>query len=187
MADRHPIVGRRLELFGSSAEGFREVIRTYAKGSGEAATFVNQPFLKDLQQFIITDLGSHMLDVVRLLFGEATSLYCQTQRIHKDIKGEDVATIVLKSGDATDVLCQMAYAGNYLERERFSETFIRPSLQITGLTQSVFAGKLMILLAYSIVVKVRYNLDVHALPLGGVNCHQFDKGRCSYRFLWRIN
>jgi len=138
-----------LELFGSSAEGFREVIRTYAKGSGEAATFVNQPFLKDLQQFIITDLGSHMLDVVRLLFGEATSLYCQTQRIHKDIKGEDVATIVLKSGDATDVLCQMAYAGNYLERERFPETFIRPSLQITGLTQSVFAGKLIIPLANS--------------------------------------
>jgi predicted dehydrogenase len=86
--------------------------------------FDNQPFLKNLEQFIITDLGSHTLDAVRFLFGEATSLYCQTQRIHPDIKGEDVATIMLKIGDATSVLCQIAYAGNYLERERFPETLI---------------------------------------------------------------
>jgi predicted dehydrogenase len=86
--------------------------------------FVNQPFLKNLEQFIITDLGSHILDVARFLFGEATNLYCQAQRIHPDIKGEDVATIMLKMGDATSVVCQMAYAGNYLERERFPETLI---------------------------------------------------------------
>ena len=86
--------------------------------------FVNQPFLKDLEQFIITDLGSHVLDSARLLFGEASSLYCQTQRIHPDIKGEDVATIMLKMGESTSVLCKMAYAGNYLERERFPETLI---------------------------------------------------------------
>src|SRR5215212_9612702 len=77
--------------------------------------FANQPFLKDLEQFIITDLGSHTLDAARMLFGEAQSIYCQTQRIHKDIKGEDVATIMLRMGGATDVICQMAYAGNYLE------------------------------------------------------------------------
>jgi predicted dehydrogenase len=86
--------------------------------------FDNQPFLKNLEQFIITDLGSHTLDAARLLFGEASSLYCQTQRIHPDIQGEDVATIMLRMGDATSVLCQLAYAGNYLERERFPETLI---------------------------------------------------------------
>jgi D-apiose dehydrogenase len=86
--------------------------------------FGNQPFLRELEQFIITDLGSHMLDVARFLFGEPSSLYCQTQRIHADIKGEDVATIMLRMGDSTDVLCQMAYSGNYLERECFPETLI---------------------------------------------------------------
>ncbi|HEU5101566.1 MAG TPA: Gfo/Idh/MocA family oxidoreductase [Roseiflexaceae bacterium] len=86
--------------------------------------FDNQPFLRGLEQFIITDMGSHILDVARFLFGEASSLYCRTQRVHKDIKGEDVATIMLRMGDSTDVLCQMAYAGNYLERERFPETLI---------------------------------------------------------------
>jgi predicted dehydrogenase len=86
--------------------------------------FINQPFLKDLDQFILTDLGSHILDIARFLFGEAESLYCQIDRIHADIKGEDVATVMMKMEGQTTVLCQMAYAGNALEHDRFPETFI---------------------------------------------------------------
>ena len=48
--------------------------------------FQNQPFLRDLEQFILMDLGSHILDVARFLFGEAETLYCQTRRVHPDIK-----------------------------------------------------------------------------------------------------
>ena len=33
--------------------------------------FDNQPFLRDLEQFILTDMGTHILDVARFLFGEA--------------------------------------------------------------------------------------------------------------------
>lgn len=86
--------------------------------------FQNQPFLAELEQFILTDLGSHILDVARFLFGEADSLYCQTRRIHPDIRGEDVATVMMKMGSGTTVLCQMAYAGNYLEHDRFPETYL---------------------------------------------------------------
>jgi predicted dehydrogenase len=85
--------------------------------------FKNQPFLKDLEQFILSDLGSHTLDAARFLFGEADTLYCQTNRVHKDIKGEDVATVMMRMGGATTVLVQMAYAENHLERDRFPETF----------------------------------------------------------------
>ena len=84
--------------------------------------FRNQPFLRDLSQFIITDLGSHILDVARFLFGEAETLCCQMDRIHKDIKGEDVATIMMRMGRRTTVVCNMAYAENFLERDRFPET-----------------------------------------------------------------
>lgn len=80
--------------------------------------FINQPFFKDLEQFILTDMGSHILDVARFLFGEAQSLYCQTQRVHPDIKGEDVATVMMKMQEVT-VLCEMGYAENYLEKEAF--------------------------------------------------------------------
>ena len=87
--------------------------------------FKNQPFLKELPQFILTDLGTHILDVARFLFGEASSLYCHTRRVHPDIKGEDVATVMMKMGAPhTTVLCQMAYAENFLEREVFPQTLI---------------------------------------------------------------
>ncbi|MGH9846230.1 MAG: Gfo/Idh/MocA family protein [Blastocatellia bacterium] len=86
--------------------------------------FKNQPFLAELEQFILTDLGSHLLDAARFLFGEAESLYCQIHRAHPRIKGEDLATVMMKMGGQTTVLCEMAYAENYLERERFPETFI---------------------------------------------------------------
>jgi D-apiose dehydrogenase len=86
--------------------------------------FKNQPFLKELEQFILTDLGSHVLDTARFLFGEATTLYCQTRRVHADIKGEDIATIVMKMGARMLVTVNMAYAENYLEREVFPQTLI---------------------------------------------------------------
>ncbi|HTE18764.1 MAG TPA: Gfo/Idh/MocA family oxidoreductase [Armatimonadota bacterium] len=86
--------------------------------------FINQPFFKDLEQFILADLGSHILDVARFLFGEAETLYCQAQRVHPGIRGEDVATVMLRMASGATVLCEMAYAENYLERDRFPETFI---------------------------------------------------------------
>jgi D-apiose dehydrogenase len=87
--------------------------------------FKNQPALAELEQFILTDLGSHILDLARFFFGEAESLYCQTQRIHADIRGEDVATVVLRMNKGqTTVLCEMAYAENALERECFPESLV---------------------------------------------------------------
>jgi D-apiose dehydrogenase len=85
--------------------------------------FKNQPFLRELKQFIIADLGSHTLDTARFLFGEATELYCHIARIHTDIKGEDAATIMMRMGRGTTVTCNMAYAENFLERDRFPETY----------------------------------------------------------------
>lgn len=85
--------------------------------------FANQPFLKELDQFIITDMGSHVLDVARFLFGETRRLYCATHRVHGDIKGEDVATILLETG-AMHIICNMAYAENYVERDCFPQTLM---------------------------------------------------------------
>jgi predicted dehydrogenase len=86
--------------------------------------FRNQPFLKDLSQFILTDLGTHILDVCRFFFGEAGSVYCATARVHTDIAGEDVATVVLGMKSGVTVVASMAYAENYLEDECFPQTRI---------------------------------------------------------------
>ena len=86
--------------------------------------FENQPFLAELEQFILTDMGSHSLDVVRFLFGEVKSLNCRTQRIHKRIKGEDAATVLMEMRNGMTVTVNLAYAGNALEREAFPETLM---------------------------------------------------------------
>lgn len=84
--------------------------------------FRNQPFLRELEQFILMDLGTHILDVARFLFGEADSLYCQVRKVHSDVRGEDVATVMLRMGGKTTVLVELAYAENPLERECFPQT-----------------------------------------------------------------
>lgn len=83
--------------------------------------FDNQPSLKDVDQFILADIGSHILDVARFLFGEARRVYCQTRRVHPDIRGEDVATVMLDFGTLT-CTCEMSYASQ-LEHDRFPETY----------------------------------------------------------------
>jgi predicted dehydrogenase len=86
--------------------------------------FANQPALKELEQFILTDIGSHILDTARFLFGEARSLYCRTDRVHIDIKGEDVATVLLQMGPRPmSVVCEMSYASR-TEIEHFPQTYV---------------------------------------------------------------
>jgi predicted dehydrogenase len=87
--------------------------------------FVNQPALRTLEQFLLLDMGSHILDLARFLFGEAKNLYCHTRQVHADIRGEDVATVMMRMGENhTSVVCQMAFAENALEHECFPQTFV---------------------------------------------------------------
>lgn len=85
--------------------------------------FDNQPFLKELEEFILADIGSHILDAARYLFGEAHSLYCQTRQVNPGIKGEDVATVMMDMGPGTTVTASMSYASP-MEHDRFPETYI---------------------------------------------------------------
>ena len=62
--------------------------------------YVEQPFLKELDRLSLMDLGSHVLDTARFLFGEPETLYCQHLRSRDDIRGEDVATVVMGMGGA---------------------------------------------------------------------------------------
>ncbi len=85
--------------------------------------FDNQPFLAELEQFILTDIGSHILDTARFLFGDASNLYCQTSSVNPKIRGEDVATVMMQMGHGTTVTCEMSYASR-MEHERFPETYV---------------------------------------------------------------
>ncbi len=85
--------------------------------------FDNQPFLRQLEHFILTDIGSHVLDVCRFLFGEAKTLYCKTKRVNAGIKGEDVANVLMVMEDDVHCFAEMSYA-SVLEKESFPQTLV---------------------------------------------------------------
>ncbi len=85
--------------------------------------FDNQPFLAELDEFILTDIGSHTLDVCRFLFGEVDSLLCQTHSVNPKIKGEDVANVFMKMQSGISCYAEMSYA-SILEYESFPQTFV---------------------------------------------------------------
>jgi len=85
--------------------------------------FENQPALKELRHFILTDIGSHIFDICRFLFGEAQTLYCQTQRINSGIKGEDVANVFMKMESGLHCCAEMSYA-TVPEKEPFPQTLV---------------------------------------------------------------
>lgn len=85
--------------------------------------FENQPFLAELDRFILTDIGSHILDIVRFLFGEVDNLRCLTRRVNPDIKGEDVANVLMQMKNGSHCYAEMSYA-SLMEKEAFPETFV---------------------------------------------------------------
>ncbi len=85
--------------------------------------FDNQPFLTELDEFILTDVGSHILDVCRSLFGEVESLLCHTRSVNPKIKGEDVANVLMKMQHGISCYAEMSYA-SILEYEPFPQTFV---------------------------------------------------------------
>jgi predicted dehydrogenase len=84
--------------------------------------FENQPFLKTLEHFALTDVGSHILDLARFFFGEPHSLYCQTYRSREDIAGEDVASVLLRIGEVI-CTCEISFA-TPTEQPVFPETLV---------------------------------------------------------------
>ncbi len=85
--------------------------------------FDNQPFLAQLERMMLADVGVHLLDVSRFLFGEVTRLFCRTQRVNPGIKGEDVATLLLETAGGMTVTVEMSYA-SVVDYECFPQTLV---------------------------------------------------------------
>ena len=69
-----------------------------------------QPYLAQEDHFVLLDLGVHMLDVARFLFGEVDRLYCRSQSIKPGIRGEDMATTVLSHANGATSVVECSYA-----------------------------------------------------------------------------
>lgn len=89
--------------------------------------YSGQPYLAEGERFIIEDLGIHILDIARALFGDVARITATTRRVNQKIKGEDVATMQLlhKSGVTSVVDCSYA-------TKRLPETFPESLIEIDG-------------------------------------------------------
>ena len=85
--------------------------------------FETQPFLAELENFALTDQGSHQFDVLRFFFGEPESLYCATQTVNPKVKGEDTATTVIKMKNGVTCIQEISFS-SLLEREVFPQTLL---------------------------------------------------------------
>lgn len=85
--------------------------------------FSGQPYLAEGERFVVEDLGIHALDVARFLLGDAWNVSARIKRVNPQIKGEDVATMLLDHGNGVASVVDCSYATK-LETEAFPETLI---------------------------------------------------------------
>jgi predicted dehydrogenase len=91
-----------------------------------------QPYLAKTPRFIIEDLGVHVLDIARALFGDVSRLTCETRRVNPAIKGEDVATVLLAHDSGVTSVVDFSYATR-LQKDPFPQTL----LEIDGASGSL--------------------------------------------------
>jgi predicted dehydrogenase len=114
-----------------------------------------QPYTMDLDHLIIFEWGTHILDVLRFLFGEIISVYASMDKVSPYFKGEDRAALLMNVNGVTalfdaswaswnkppEMLEQVVIegdegkieilpeAGNVLRVTSRSETWERPAFQ----------------------------------------------------------
>lgn len=85
--------------------------------------YAAQPYLATDARFIVQDLGIHLLDVARFLFGDVATLAASLRRVNPRIRGEDVASMLLVHAGGVTSVVDCSYASR-LPRESFPETLI---------------------------------------------------------------
>ncbi|MFJ2448631.1 Gfo/Idh/MocA family protein [Pseudomonas sp. NPDC087626] len=86
-----------------------------------------QPYLAKAPRFIIEDLGVHVLDIARALFGDVSRLTCETRRVNGAIAGEDVATVLLAHEQGMTSVVDFSYA-----TQLASDPFPQSLLEVDG-------------------------------------------------------
>lgn len=83
----------------------------------------NQPYLAELEDFAIMDVGLHLFDVVRFLLGDVARISCETQRLNPKVRGEDAFTALLRheGGAVASVECSFR---SRIEPDPFPQTLV---------------------------------------------------------------
>ena len=72
-----------------------------------------QPALARMDHMALRDMGPHLFDVVRYLFGDVRSIYSKPVVSYRDIGAEDTALSLLETESGVPVLCTLAHRFGY--------------------------------------------------------------------------
>jgi predicted dehydrogenase len=117
--------------------------------------FSGQPYLAEGARFIVEDLGIHILDIARFLFGNVRQLTALTTRVNPSIRGEDAATMLLSHASGMTSIVDCSYA-SHLPQELFPQTLI----EVDG-----SAGTLRLLSDYRLQVHTRNGTSVETIAM----------------------
>lgn len=82
-----------------------------------------QPYLAHAERFVLMDMGVHILDVARFLMGEIETVSCASMSVRSGIRGEDMATALLKFESGAIGVAEQSYS-SFLPDDPFPETLI---------------------------------------------------------------
>jgi len=81
--------------------------------------FINQAYTMELDRLILYEWGIHLIDVLRFLLGDVTSVYARMDKVSPLCKGEDRALLILEVGGVTGLI-DISWA-TLDEEKRFSQ------------------------------------------------------------------
>lgn len=84
--------------------------------------YAAQPWLMDSERMIIIDVAVHLLDLALCFMGQPQSLVTEALRVDKRIRGEDVATVMMRMDDATCIV-DASYM-THSDHNTYPQTFV---------------------------------------------------------------
>jgi predicted dehydrogenase len=85
--------------------------------------YTGQPYLREEERFVLTDIGTHVLDLARFFMGEVEHLSAEVQKRNTEIRGEDTATIVLRHTSGAVSVVDCSYSAHRIP-DAFPETIV---------------------------------------------------------------
>lgn len=110
---------RMRTLIASGAVGTPHFLRLSFRHNYDI--YSNQPYLAQVRDFALMDVGLHLFDVARFLVGDATHLTCTTRRLNPRVTGEDSFTALLTHEGGVTSSIECSFFSHFAE-ERFPQT-----------------------------------------------------------------
>jgi D-apiose dehydrogenase len=83
--------------------------------------YADQPYLAQVGDLALTDIGLHLFDLARHLAGDVASVACQTQRRNARVTGQDAFTALLRHQDGAVSVVDASFQ-THLAPDPFPET-----------------------------------------------------------------